>query len=181
MLFSLFLFSTFPFPCFYKSLWWKHISRTWTNWLNVRINYFFLSLKDAEKSSRDGGDQEKTIKRSKMSKVNMLYLYFKSLYLLVYLSVLVILLFLYCNHSKFCNHNSARPFTTFEAPTLNRNCKTLFKIFESTSERVNILKRRLVNIQSIFQELVPEEQKSIILEQHFSEQSLLKTFQWLHL
>ena len=164
MLFSLFLFSTFPFPCFYKSLWWKHINRTWTNWLNVRINYFFLSLKDAEKSSRDGGDQEKTIKRSKMSKVNMLYLYFKSLYLLVYLSVLVILLFLYCNHSKLCNHNSARPFTTFEAPTLNRNCKTLFKIFESTSERVNILKRRLVNTQSIFQELVPEEQKSIILE-----------------
>ena len=58
---------------------------------------------------------------------------------------------------------------------------SLLKIFESTSESVNVLKRRLVNIQSIFQELVPEEQKSIILEQHFSEQSLLKTFQWLQL
>ena len=72
-------------------------------------------------------------------------------------------------------------FTIFEAATQNSNHKTLFKIFESTSERVNFLKRRLSNIQSIFQELVPEEQKSIILEQHFSEQSLLKTFQWLHL
>ena len=99
-----------------------------------------------------------------MPKVNILYLYFKSLYLLIFFSVLVILLFLYCNYSKFRNHHSARPFTTFEAATQNRNHKTLFKIFESTSERVNVLKRRLVNIQSIFQELVPEEQKSIILE-----------------
>ena len=71
--------------------------------------------------------------------------------------------------------------TTFEAATQNRNHKTLFKIFESTSERVNVLKRKFVNIQSIFQELLPEEQKSIILEQNFSEKSLLKTFQWLHL
>ena len=51
----------------------------------------------------------------------------------------------------------------------------------STSERVNFLKRRLANIQSFLQKLEPEEQKSIILEQHFSEQSLLKTFLWLHL
>ena len=51
----------------------------------------------------------------------------------------------------------------------------------STSERVNFLKRRLANIQSFFQKLEPEEQKSIILEQHFSEQSLLKVFLWLHL
>ena len=138
-------------------------------------------MKDVEKSSRDGDDQEKTIKRSEMPKVNILYLYFKSLYLLIFFSVLVILLFLYWNYGKFRNHHSARPLTTFEAATQNRNHKTLFKIFESTSERVNVLKRRLVNIQSIFQELVPEEQKSIILEQHFSEQSLLKTFQWLHL
>ena len=141
-------------------------------------------MKHVEKSSRDGDDQEKTIKRSEMPKVNMLnmlYLYFKSLCLLIFFSVLVISLFLYCNYSKFRNHHSARPFTTFEAATQNRNHKTLFKIFESTSERVNVLKRRLVNIQSIFQELVPEEQKSIILEQHFLEQSLLKTFQWLHL
>ena len=36
-------------------------------------------------------------------------------------------------------------------------------------------------MQGIFQELGPEEQKSIILKQHFSEQFLLNTFQWLHL
>ena len=36
-------------------------------------------------------------------------------------------------------------------------------------------------MQGIFQELGPEEQKTIILEQHFSEQFLLNTFQWLHL
>ena len=79
-----------------------------------------------------------------MPEVNILYLYFKSLYLLI------ILLFLYCNYSKFRNHHSARPFTTFEAATENRNHKTFFKIFESTSERVTVLKRRLANIQSIF-------------------------------
>ena len=138
-------------------------------------------MKDIEKSSRDGDDQEKTIKRSEMPKGNILYLYFKSLYLFIFFFlVLVILLFyiaLIVNFAIIIRF----AFTTFETATQNKNYKTLFKIFESTSERVNFLKRRLANIQSIFQELVPEEQKSIILEQHFSEQSLLKTFQWLHL
>ena len=63
--------------------------------------------------------------------------------------------------------SSGSKIMTFEAATQNNNHKTLFKIFKSTSERVNFLKRRLANIQSIFQKLGPGEQKSIILE-HFS-------------
>ena len=138
-------------------------------------------MKDVGNSSRHGDDQEKTTKRSKMPKVNiLLYLYFKSLCLFIFFfSVLVISLFLYCIDRKF--HIIWFVFITFEAATQNNNHKTLFKIFKSTSERVNFLKRRLANIQSIFQKLGPGEQKSIILGQHFSEQSLLKTFQWLHL
>ena len=72
-------------------------------------------------------------------------------------------------------------FTIFEAATQNSCHKTLLKISESTSERVNLLERRLANTQGIFQELGPEEQKSIILEQQFSENILLNTFQWLHM
>ena len=48
-------------------------------------------------------------------------------------------------------------FATFEAATQNSNHKTSSKIFESTSERANFLNRRLANIQSISQELGPEE------------------------
>ena len=41
--------------------------------------FFFCSLKDVGNSSRHGDYQEKTIKRSEMPEVNILYLYFKSL------------------------------------------------------------------------------------------------------
>ena len=54
---------------------------------NVTSDYiiFSCSLKDVGKSSRHGDDQEKTTKRSKMPKVNiLLYLYFKSLCLFIF-------------------------------------------------------------------------------------------------
>ena len=38
----------------------------------------------------------------------------------------------------------------------------MFKIIESTSKRVNFLKRKLANAQGICQELGPEEQESIL-------------------
>ena len=114
-------------------------------------------MKDIEKSSGDGDDQEKTIKRSKMPKANILYLYFKSLYLFIFFSFSNFTVRFYIGFIVNFAIIVRFVFTTFEAATQNRNHKTLFKIFESTSERVNFLKRRLSNIQSIFQELVPEE------------------------
>ena len=79
----------------------------------TKFVFFFCSLKDVGNSSRHGDYQEKTIKQSEMPEVNILYLYFKSLGLLIFFSVLVISLFLYCIDSKFHNHHSVRFYNGF--------------------------------------------------------------------